>query len=92
MPTKTELNALLRQDFLAFAEKVFCTLNPGQMYLHNWHIDAIGWLLERVMAGDTRRAMVNVPPRTLKSMLISIAWPAYLLGHDPTKQIFVISL
>lgn len=91
MVTNSDLNAVLRQDFPAFVEKVFHTLNPGQQYLHNWHIDAILWLLQGVTNGETKRAMVNVPPRTLKSMIISIAWPAFELGHDPTKQIFVIS-
>lgn len=85
------IGAVLRQDFAAFVEKVFCTLNPGKEYLHNWHIDAIVWLLAGVMDGQTKRAMVNVPPRTLKSIIVSVAWPAFVLGHDPTKQIFVIS-
>ncbi|PWK54710.1 putative phage terminase large subunit-like protein [Silicimonas algicola] len=91
MATNSEMNAVLRQDFPAFVEKVFHTLNPGQEYLHNWHIDAITWLLSCVMNGETKRVMVNVPPRTLKSMIISIAWPAFVLGHDPTMQIFVVS-
>jgi len=91
MPTTSDLNAVLRQDFLAFVEKVFATLNPGQEYLHNWHIDAFAWLLRCVEDGQTKRAMVNVPPRTLKSIIISIAWPAFLLGRNPSLQIFVVS-
>lgn len=35
--------------------------------------------------------MINVPPRTLKSMIVSIAWPAFLLGHNPALKIFVVS-
>ncbi len=41
----SEVNAVLRQDLLVFVEKVFLTLNPGQEYLHNWHIEAIVHLL-----------------------------------------------
>lgn len=91
MTTTSDIHALLRQDLLSFVRKVFATLNPGTPYLHNWHIEAIVALLDRVMAGETRRVMVNVPPRTLKSMIVSIAWPAFLLGHDPTRKIFVVS-
>ena len=91
MATTSDIHALLRQDFLSFVRKVFATLNPGTPYLHNWHIEAMVALLDRVMAGETRRAMINVPPRTLKSMIVSIAWPAFLLGHDPTRKIFVVS-
>ncbi len=91
MTTTFDIQALLRQDFLSFAQKVFTTLYPGTDYLHNWHVEAIVALLDQVMAGETRRAMINVPPRTLKSMIVSIAWPAFLLGHDPTRKIFVVS-
>ena len=91
MTTSFDIQALLRQDFLSFARKVFATLNPGTDYLHNWHVVAIVALLDQVMQGETRRAMINVPPRTLKSMIVSIAWPAFLLGHDPTRKIFVVS-
>ena len=36
--------ALLRNDFRAFLQKTFYTLCPGQLYDHNWHLEAIAWL------------------------------------------------
>ena len=91
-PTNSEIWALLRQDFRSFVRKVFDTLHPGDTYLHNWHIEAMIWQLEQATLGDTRRVMINVPPRTLKSLIFSVAWPAFILGHDPTKSIFCVSL
>ena len=91
MTANSELNAVLRQDFRAFVEKVFATLNPGQTFEDNWHIGAIVWLLLCVENRHTRRAMIHVPPRMLKSIIVSIAWPAFLLGHNPARQIFVVS-
>ncbi|WP_431300267.1 hypothetical protein [Tabrizicola sp. BL-A-41-H6] len=91
MATNSELYALLRQDFLSFVQKVFATLNPSTPYLHNWHVEAIVALLDEAMEGGTRRVMINVPPRTLKSMIVSIAWPAFLLGHNPALKVFVVS-
>ena len=91
MTSQNEIDALLRNDVLSFVKKVYRTLHPGGKYLHNWHIEAIVWELERVMRGDERRLMINMPPRTLKSMIVSIAWPAYLLGHRPDMKIFVVS-
>ena len=32
-----------------------------------------------------------MPPRHLKSLTVSVAWPAFLLGHEPWRRIFVIS-
>jgi predicted phage terminase large subunit-like protein len=91
MTTNSELYAILRNDLVTFVEKVFQTLNPGEAYHHNWHVEAIVWQLVCIMNGETNRAMIHVPPRTLKSIIVSVAWPAFLLGHDPTRKLFVIS-
>ena len=84
-------NAALRTDFRAFAHRCMLWLNPGAPYLHNWHIDAIAYQLDRVMRGETTRLIINLPPRSLKSILVSVIFPAFLLGHDPSRKIFGIS-
>src|SRR3954470_10018598 len=85
------LRALLRQDFVAFLEKVFATVAPGQPYLANWHIEAIAHQLTEVAARRVTRLVVTVPPRSLKSICASVALPAWLLGHDPTRRIICAS-
>ena len=85
------LRALLRQNFNAFVEKAFTTLAPGQAFVPGWHMRAIGWQLERVRRGEIRRLIVNLPPRSLKSIMASVAFPAFLLGHDPTQRIICVS-
>lgn len=85
------LEALLRHDFRAFVHKVFTTLTLGQTYVRNWHIDAIAWQLERVRSGEVRRLIINMPPRSLKSIAASVAFPAFILGHDPSKRIICVS-
>ena len=62
------LQALLRSDFRAFLQKTFTTLAPGQTYVPTWHIDAIADSLERVRRGEIRRLIINMPPRSLKSI------------------------
>jgi predicted phage terminase large subunit-like protein len=64
---------------------------PGAVYQHNWHIDAIAWQLERVMRGECTRLIITVPPRSLKSVAASTAFPAWLLGHDPSRRILAAS-
>jgi hypothetical protein len=85
------LAALLRSDLRYFVRKVFQTILPGTPYLSNWHIDAIVYQLMRVQAGDISRLLVNQPPRSLKSICVSIAYVAWLLGHDPTRRVIVVS-
>lgn len=85
------LRSLLRADLRYFVRKVFVTLHPTAIYLPNWHIDAIVYQLMRVNAGETRRLLINQPPRSLKSICVSVAYVAWLLGHDPAKRVIVVS-
>jgi len=86
-----KLEALLRSDFRAFVHKVFHTLTPGQVYVPNWHIEAIADRLERIRRGKVRRQIINLPPRSLKSIMSSVAFPAFALGHDPSHRIICVS-
>jgi hypothetical protein len=91
-PNQAKLfDALLRLDFIAFMQKAFETLNPNQKLKLNWHHEAIACCLEEVLNGNCRRLNINLPPRNLKSILISVALPAFLLGHDPSKRIICAS-
>jgi predicted phage terminase large subunit-like protein len=85
------LRALLRNNFTAFVRKVFVTLESGQAYVPNWHLEAIAYQLERVGRGEIKRLIINMPPRSLKSMTASVAFPAFVLGHNPARRIICVS-
>jgi predicted phage terminase large subunit-like protein len=89
--TPDQYETLLRQDLSAFIERSFCELNPQTEYLPNWHIEVIAAELEKCRSGETKRLIINVPPRSLKSHCASIAFPAFLLGHNPAAQIICAS-
>jgi predicted phage terminase large subunit-like protein len=92
MPTDArKFEGLLRNDFRAFIHKVFTTLCPGQDYERSWHIEAIAYQLERVRRGEITRLIINMPPRSLKSISASVAFPAFLLGRDPSRRIICVS-
>ncbi|WP_222873240.1 hypothetical protein [Hankyongella ginsenosidimutans] len=86
-----EYRALIRQDLRTFVERAYAELNPATHLLWNWHLDAILDRLEACRRGDIRRLIINVPPRSLKSLCASIAFPAFLLGHQPSAQIICAS-
>lgn len=83
--------SMLRVDLSAFIHRSFLTLCPSEPYLHNWHIDAIAWHLEQVAAGGIKRLIITLPPRSLKSICASIAFPAWLLGRRPELNIVCAS-
>ncbi len=74
-----------------FAERVFAYLYPGVPYDDNFPVAMIAEALERVRKGQCRRLIINVPPRSLKSQLASVAIPAWLHGHDPSFKIVTAS-
>ncbi|MCP3472117.1 phage terminase large subunit [Bradyrhizobium sp. CCGUVB1N3] len=83
--------ALIRRDLRYFTQKAFYTVFPGTEYLPNWHIDAVVYQLMRISAGECRRLIISQPPRSLKSLSVSVAFPAWVLGHDPSRRIIVVS-
>jgi hypothetical protein len=66
------LRALLAQDFNAFCEFAFSVVRPGIPFKPNWHIEAMAEKLSQVAGGESRRLIITVPPRNLKSLLSSV--------------------
>jgi predicted phage terminase large subunit-like protein len=85
------LVAAVRDDLVTFSQLCFYILKPTTQLLMNWHIEAISHQLERLRLGQQKRLIVAVPPRHLKSMITSVAYPAFILGQDPSKTVIVAS-
>jgi len=85
------LHALLRQDLASFVHKSFTTLEPATPFRENWHHRAMCYQLERVARGELRRLIINVPPRSMKSICCSIAFPAWYVGRDPARRVICVS-
>jgi len=86
-----EYRAFLRNDLYTFTERAFRELNPKVPFLHNWHNELIAAKLDACRRGEITRLVINVPPRSLKSHSASVAFPALLLGHNPSTQIICAS-
>ena len=87
----SEYEALLRADFASFAQHCFHELNPRTLFAPGWYHDIIAAKLEAVRAGRSRRVIINMPPRHLKSHLASVAFPAWCLGRNPSLQVLCVS-
>lgn len=82
---------ILRRDFMSFIVRAFYELNPQTPLLLAPHIEVIAATLEAVRLGKIRRLIINVPPRSLKSHCASIAFPAWILGHNPAAHLICAS-
>jgi predicted phage terminase large subunit-like protein len=97
-------DAFYRVSFGAFAYAAYPELNPNAPLVPNWHIDSIchhlqelGRSLDKDGSLDveqqtiSNRLVINLPPRSLKSFLVSVAWVAWCLGRNPSLYIICAS-
>ncbi|BBI21789.1 hypothetical protein EKJ_26360 [Qipengyuania flava] len=86
------LSAMRRQHFELFLIKAFETLHPGDRPLDlAWYLKSICHALVEIRNGQELRLVITVPPRHLKSVTASVAFVAWVLGHDPKAKIMVAS-
>ncbi len=90
-PKSSIVEAACRNDFLSFSYWCFQFLEPGSPLNMNWHHEAIAYYLELVIRGVIKRLIIAAPPRTLKSLMASVAFPAFLMGRNPAARIIGIS-
>lgn len=88
---KSLINEVLRHDLLAFIERVFYTINPGDTFQSGWHLEAITHALHENRMGHQPRLIITQPPRSLKSISVSVAYVAWMLGHDPSLKFICVS-
>lgn len=91
------------ERFAEFVKQAWDVLHPGQTLYWSWHLDAICDHAEAVMrellaarADPTyvmrwQKLLINVPPRSAKSMIVAVMLPAWLWLLDPTLKIRVVS-
>lgn len=68
------------QSLAGFVREAWHVLEPETAYVHNWHIEAICGHLEAVTDGRINRLLINVPPGSSKSIIVSCLWPAWEWG------------
>jgi phage terminase large subunit-like protein len=81
---------LPKYDLSAFARKAIYELD-GTEISRDPYLDVIESPLNDFSEGAIRRLIVNLPPRTLKTLFCSIVLSAWLLAHDPTLKILLIT-
>ncbi len=89
--SRLELDTVLRSNLASFIQYTAQTVSPGERYRDNWHIACVAWHLEQCLKGNTKRLIITLPPRHLKSICASVAFPAWALGRDPTRKFICVS-
>jgi len=71
---------LSRRSLADFVRLAWPVIEPGQPYVHGPHVDVMCQALERVARGETKRLLLNVPPGTMKSLLVGVFFPMWMWG------------
>src|SRR5271155_3700297 len=69
-----------------FVHQAWHVVEPATPFVPGWHIDAIVDHLEAVTRGQLRNLLINVPPRHMKSLLVSVFWPAWEWIKHPERR------
>jgi predicted phage terminase large subunit-like protein len=86
------MSLIITKNDLISVEKELCGRSLHQFtkrawHVYNWHMGAICEHLEAVTNGEIRRLLINVPPGTSKSSLVSIYWTAWEWGPKSMPHI-----
>ena len=69
-----------------FVRQAWAVVEPSTPFVPGWHIDAIVEHLEAVTRGHIRNLLINVPPRHMKSLLVSVFWPTWEWIRWPERR------
>jgi len=95
---KAKMNLLLdaektacEQSLAQFLRSIWHIIEPGTPLVWNWHIDTVCGYLEAFSRGEITRLIINIPPGTLKSIIVSVAFPAWEWINKPSERYLSIS-
>src|SRR5229473_3920331 len=93
------VNLLLRPDLIEeidrelatgslreFIQQAWPVLQPATPFVPGWHIDALCEHLEAITYGQVRNLVINIPPRHMKSLAVSVFWPCWEWTRWPERR------
>jgi predicted phage terminase large subunit-like protein len=82
---------LAEKSLRHFVRQAWHVVEPGTAYQHNWHIDALCDHLEATLDGRIRNLLINIPPRSMKTLIVSVFFPAWAWIQRPELRFLYAS-
>ncbi len=89
LPGERVFSAVLRSDYLSFVAKAFAHIEGGNLRYAK-HLDLLCAVVWAMVEGRLNRVLINQPPRTLKSFVVTVCHIAWRLGHDPALRVIIV--
>lgn len=74
-----------------FVHHAWSILEPTTRLQWNWHLDLLCDWLTAVKKGKCRRLIINVPPRSMKSLLCTVFYPVWRWCTEPERRFMFVS-
>lgn len=83
---KQEYRQFLEIDLAEYCRFMWDIVEPKREYIHNWHIDAIAEHLQAVTNFEIENLVISMPPRHMKSMIVSVFWQTWSWISRPESR------
>jgi predicted phage terminase large subunit-like protein len=83
---RIQYRASLEANFSTFVKAAWHVIRPGVELKWSWHYDLISEHLTLVYERKCRRLRVNMPPRTLKSIMVTVMFPVWVWTKQSTHN------
>lgn len=84
---KERLKRAAEGSLVEFTKQAWHIIEPSTEYVDNWHVHAISEHLEAVSEREILNLLINIPPGSMKSILVSVMWPAWMWIADTSIRI-----
>ena len=81
----------LAGDLASFVKKAWTIIHPSRPLVWSWHYDLLCECLTLVHQRKIKRLIINVPPRTAKSTIVTIFFPCWVWASDPSQNFLTAS-
>ena len=74
-----------------FIKSSWHIIEPGTELVWNWHLDVLCAYLEKVADGTIKRLIINIPPGTMKSTVVSVGYHCWMWIKNPEHRFLGIT-
>lgn len=78
-------------SLMHFCRAAWHVLEPATTFIPGWHLEAVCEHLQAVSQGQITRLCINMPPRHMKSLAVSVFWPAWTWATQPERRFLYAS-
>ena len=79
------------ESLAEFVKQAWHVLEPAEPLLWNWHLDVLCVYLQAWYDGVFQRGIANVPPGTMKTLLVNVMAPAWRWVHKPSERFLTMT-